>query len=140
MMRLRGCENRCESVKDNPSILVVCTQGQNRSKYLAGYLKSLGYKTDYGGVHENGFNPLAQKQVVWADIIITVRSSINEKFIDKFDHEGKRVIALEVHDNPKRYPEHAQKLIEEESWHAFQEKYVYSQLRKQIQKYLPFKK
>ena len=114
---------------------MVCTQGQNRSKYLAEYLKSKGYATDYGGVKPDGINPLTQKKVDWADIIVTVREHIKDKLLDHFESNGKEVICLEVIDNPKRFSKEAQKLAET-SWIDFQEKYVYSELRKQIEPYL----
>ncbi len=117
------------------NLLIVCTQGQNRSKYLAEYLQSKGYNTDYGGVNPEGVNPLTQEKVDWADIIITVREHIKYKFLDRFEPKGKKVIHLEVIDNPKKFPEKAQKLAEK-SWIDFQEKYVYSELRKQIEKHL----
>ncbi len=94
-----------------------------------------GYHTDYDGVNPEGFNPLNQKKVDWANIIITVREHIKDKFLDRFEPKGKNIIHLEVIDNPKRFPEKAQKLAEKD-WFAFQEKYVYSELRKQIEEHL----
>jgi predicted protein tyrosine phosphatase len=117
------------------NVLIVCTQGQNRSKYLAKYLRKKGYTTDYGGVDCEGFNPLSQEKVDWADIIVAVRERIKNKLIDRFDIKGQRVINLEVIDNPKRFDEKAQELALK-SWFDFQEKYVYSELRKQIEEYL----
>jgi predicted protein tyrosine phosphatase len=117
------------------NILIVCTQGQNRSKYLAEYLRKKGYNTDYGGIAENGFNPLSQEKVDWADVIVTVREHIKDKFLDKFEPKGKKVIHLEVPDNPKRFSKEAQ-VLAAKSWFEFQEKYVYSELRKQIEKHL----
>ena len=55
--------------------------------------------------------------------------------MDQFNPEGKMVLHLEVIDNPKRFPEKAQKLARK-SWFKFQEKYVYSKLRKQIEQYM----
>ena len=78
------------------NILIVCTQGQNRSKYLAEYLNNKGYTTNYGGVDPEGFNPLTQNQVDWADVIVAVRERIKDKLIDRFDIKGKRVINLEI--------------------------------------------
>ncbi len=117
------------------NILIVCTQGQNRSKYLAEYLKKKGYSADYGGIKPDGFNPLSQEKVDWADIIVTVREHIKDKFLDRFEIEGKEVIHLEVLDNPKRFSKEAQELAKR-SWDDFQEKYVYSELRKQIEGHL----
>jgi predicted protein tyrosine phosphatase len=112
-------------------ILIVCSQGQNRSRYLAGYLKGKGFDTDYGGVDPEGYNPLTQEQVDQSDIIIAVRAHIKDSLIERFDIKGKKVIALEVLDNPKRFSTEAQE-IAKKSWHEFQEKYVYSELRRQI--------
>jgi ubiquinone/menaquinone biosynthesis C-methylase UbiE/galactitol-specific phosphotransferase system IIB component len=117
------------------NILIVCTEGQNRSKYLAKYLQSKGHNTDYGGVKPDGANPLLQEKVDWADIIVTVREHIKYKFLDRFEPKDKKIIHLEVIDNPKRFSKEAQELAEK-SWIDFQEKYVYSELRKQIEKYL----
>ena len=116
-------------------ILVVCTEGQNRSRYLAEYLKRKGYETDFGGIKKDGFNPLIQKKVDWADMVITVREHIKDKFLHRFDPKCKKVVHLEVRDNPKRFPAEAQELAAKD-WNAFQEKYVYSELRKQVEKYL----
>ena len=65
------------------NILFVCTQGQNRSKYLAEYLKEKGYSTDYGGVKADGANPLTQEKVDWADVIVAVREHIKDKFLNR---------------------------------------------------------
>ena len=117
------------------NILIVCTQGQNRSKYLAEYLQSKGYTADYGGVKSDGLNPLSQEKVDWADVIVTIREHIKDKFLDRFEPKDKTVIHLEVLDNPKRFSKEAQELAEK-SWIKFQEKYVYFELRKQIEKHL----
>ena len=106
------------------NILIVCTQGQNRSKYLAEYLASKGYTTDYGGVNPEGYNPLTQEKVDWADIVVTVREHIKNKFLDRLEPKGKRVIHLEVIDNPKRFSQDVQELADKDWW-EFQEKYVY---------------
>lgn len=116
-------------------ILLICTQGQNRSKYLAEYLKKKGYQVKYGGVDPHGINPLNQKKVDWADVVIAVREHIKDKFLERFDAKGKKVLHLEVKDNPKRFKENARELAEKD-WFAFQEKYVYSELRKQVDKVL----
>ena len=116
-------------------ILIVCSQGQNRSKYLAKYLESKGHKAKFGGVKPDAKNPASQEQVDWADVIVAVRGHIKETFLSRFDAKGKKVIELEVIDNPKRFPQNAQKLAKV-SWFDFQEKYVYSELRKQIDTHL----
>ena len=116
-------------------ILLVCTEGQNRSKYLAGYLKEKGYEVDYGGVRQDGMNPLKQEQIDRADMIIAVREHIKDKLLERYDCAGKKVVHLEVKDNPARYTEEARALAESE-WNAFQEKYVYTELRKQVDKIL----
>ena len=117
-------------------ILCVCTQGQNRSKYLAYYLKKKGYETDYGGVDILGANPLRNSQVEWAEVIICVREKIKKLFLMEFDPEDKPVYNLEILDNPKRMGEWAIKIASKD-WDAFQEQYVYSEIRKQIEKILP---
>ncbi|MBD3355411.1 hypothetical protein GF361_05545 [Candidatus Woesearchaeota archaeon] len=116
-------------------ILVVCTQGENRSRYLAKYLKKKGYDADYAGINPKGINPITQKKVGLADMIITVRKHIKEKFLKRFKPVEKEIINLEVKDNPKRFSKEAERLAEK-SWSEFQKKYVYSELRKQIEKHL----
>ncbi|MBT4577194.1 hypothetical protein HOB91_02600 [Candidatus Woesearchaeota archaeon] len=122
------------------NILFVCTQGQNRSKYLAEYLKEKGYSTDYGGVKADGANPLTQEKVDWADVIVAVREHIKDKFLNRFELNGKELIQLEVQDNSKGYSKEAQELSDT-SWYEFQKKYVYPNLRKQIEEHISkFKK
>lgn len=117
------------------NILFVCTHGMNRSKYLAEYLREKGYTTDYGGVKEDGQNPLKQSQIEWSDIIITVRQKIKEKLLERFNVGDRKIISLEVIDNPKYFP-YEQRIIAKDSWDAFQEQFVYPKLREQIQPYL----
>ena len=112
-------------------ILLVCNQGQNRSKYLAQYLGKKGYDTDYGGIDPQGYNPLRQEQIDNADIIIAVRKHIRVKLTERYNTRGKRLYNIEVKDNPIRYPIEAQRKAEL-SWTGFQEEYVYPELRKQV--------
>jgi predicted protein tyrosine phosphatase len=116
-------------------ILFICSQGENRSKYLAEYLQSKGYSTDCGGVEPDGVNPLTQKKVDWADIIIAVREHIKEEFLERFDSKGKTIFNLEVLGDPKSFPKDAQALAKK-SLPDFQEKYIYSELRKQLNKHV----
>ena len=57
-----------------------------------------------------------------------------------FEFNGKELIQLEVQDNPKAYSKEAQELSDS-SWYEFQKKYVYPNLRKQIEEHISkFKK
>lgn len=118
-------------------VLCVCRQGQNRSKYLAEYLGAKGYVTKFGGSSATGANPVTQAQVDWADLIITVRDPIKQELIGRFPTK-KRIIGLNVYDAPERY---GAKAVEMKLAHPYeyQERYVYSELRKQVDKYLPLK-
>src|SRR3989338_10342547 len=88
-------------------ILCICAVGTNRSKYLASYLKKKGYSTRFGGVsyrEEGKYNPLKQKDVDWADILIIVRKKLLKIFKKKYKFYNKRIIVLDVTDSKDRIP------------------------------------
>jgi|SRR3989344_931073 len=131
-------------IKNNskPHILCICAVGTNRSKYLASYLKKKGYSTRFGGVsyrEEGKYNPLKQKDVDWADILIIVRKKLLKIFKKKYKFYNKRIIVLDVTDSKDRIPKEfsSLKILDNEE---FQKKWTYSQLRKAIKPYLPIKK
>ena len=60
--------------------------------------------------------------------------------MNRFELNGKELIQLEVQDNSKGYSKEAQELSDT-SWYEFQKKYVYPNLRKQIEEHISkFKK
>ncbi len=123
-------------------ILCICAKGANRSKYLAKYLRGKGYSAKFGGIEDDDsgpiINPLSQKDVDWADIIVVVRKRLKKLFKKNFKSKNKKVIALDVTDSKRLIPEqlaHLRELKHEE----FQKKWTRPQLRKAIKPYLPFK-
>ncbi len=125
-------------------ILCVCTMGENRSKYLAEYLSEKGHETRYGGVgpcriDPEPTNPVKKEDVEWAEIIVTARKKHKPILIEKYGAKGKKIICLDVTDSRKAmgeiYPEF--KKIERDE---FNRKWTYPQLKKAIEKYLPFEK
>lgn len=117
-------------------ILVVCTHGKNRSKYLAEYLIQKGYDADYAGVEQSDQKELSKKFDA-ANIIVTVHGSVRERLLQNFNIRGKRHIDLEAEDRPEFVMPERQQLSGND-WIAFQNNFVYPKLKEQIDKYLPF--
>ena len=127
----------------HPRVLCVCRMGQNRSKYLAKYLKGKGYNTRYGGVGHGRIDkiahtPINQKDVDWADIIIVVRKPLNKYLKKEYKVSKKKIIVIDVTDSRRiigeKFPELAELSREE-----LNKRWVYPQLRKAIKPYLPLK-
>ena len=114
----------------------------NRSKYLAHYLRRKGYSTTHGGVEsykenpEWKWNPLTQKKIDWAEVIIVVRERLVGDLKKKFKLKGKKIIVLDVTDSKRLAPKEFQALSHRE----FQKKWTYPQLRKAIKGCLPLKR
>ncbi len=116
--------------------------GRNRSKYLAEYLKEKGYATRYGGVgpcliDPEPTKPVNEEDFDWADLIITARKKHKPILVEKYNINENKIICLDVTDSKKFmskiYPE-----FENMERKEFNEKWTYPQLRKEIEKYLPF--
>ena len=131
-------------MKSKLRVLCVCAQGRNRSRYLANYLRNLGYSTSYGGVEafldKIGFGrELNQRQIDWADVIITMRPRHAKELRANFKVRGKKIIRLNVTDSYRtvvmEHPKYAKFLGDN-----FHKKWTYPQLRKAIKSYLPLKK
>lgn len=126
------------------NILCICTMGENRSKYFATYLRNKGYKTRWGGVgpcrvDPAPTNPVKEKDIEWADVIITARPKHELEMKKKFNIKNKKLIILDVCDSRKKigeiYPE--LNFLDKE---VFNKKWTYPQLRKSIKPYLPLEK
>ncbi len=121
-------------------VLVICSMGSNRSKYLASYLKNKGYNTRFGGIRGRlgkfPDNPFAQEDVDWADIIIVVRKKHVALLKKKYKLKNKKIIALDVTDSRKiiaqKYPK-----FNNLDFDTFQKKWTRPQLRKAIKLQLP---
>lgn len=111
-------------------ILIVCSEGRNRSKYLYDYLQQKGFEVDYGGAKLNALNPLKQEQVDWADVVITVEEPVKIEFMNKYSYSGT-IIELEVSDNP---------IPKGLSWREFNETIVHPELERQIKRKLSLDK
>lgn len=125
-------------------VLCVCTMGLNRSKYLAEYLREKGYDTRYGEIgpcriDPESKNPVKKEDIEWADIIITARKKHRPILNNNFGVKDKKIICLDLTDSRKAmgeiYPEF--KNIEQDE---FNQKWIYPQLRKEIERYLPLTK
>lgn len=116
-------------------ILVLCAFGKNRSRHLAGYLKSLGYDTDFAGTIQN--TESTQDKINEADILITVHPSVFNALEHNFYSEGKRIIKLDIEDRPEMLLSSKERL-DGQNWINFQERFVYPEIEKQINEYLPF--
>ena len=115
-------------------ILVLCAYGQNRSRYLAEYLATKGFETDFDGV-KNEDKETVQAKIAWADAVIAVTHDIHEKALASFDFTGKKVFALDVDDRPQKgflsLP-----ILTGDEWVEFQAQYVYPKLIEQANKIL----
>jgi len=125
-------------------VLCVCTMGENRSKYLAGYLKEKNYETRYGGIgpcriDPEPSNPLNPSDVEWADIIITARSKHVDSLKKNFNVGNKKIISLGVSDSRKKAAEtHPEfKKIERKKFNLI---WTYPKLREAIEPHLPLEK
>ncbi len=115
-------------------ILVLCAYGQNRSRYLAGYLSTKGHETDFDGV-KNENKDAVQEKIDWSDMVIAVTRDIHDAAQADFDLEGKKVFALDVDDRPHKIFLSLPILTGDE-WVEFQEQHVYPKLIEQANKVL----
>ncbi|MBR9705876.1 hypothetical protein GOV14_02460 [Candidatus Pacearchaeota archaeon] len=93
-----------KKVKEKVKVLCVCAKGINRSQYLAGYLKTKGYETRFGGVEgfnigEEAPNPITQQDLDWADVVIIVRERLLKIVARRFDLGDKQLVVLDVTDS-----------------------------------------
>ncbi len=117
-------------------ILCICAQGQNRSKYLAQYLRRKGYSTKFGGIEANAINPITQNKIKWADILIIVRKRLIKILKKKFPEvKKKKMIVLDVTDSKRLIPKEFAHLKELNHF-EFQKKWTRPQLRKAIKPHL----
>lgn len=118
-------------------ILILCAHGKNRSRYLAEYLATKGYETDFDGVN-NDDKKSVQEKISWADTIIAVTRDIHEKAQADFDFTEKKVFGLDVDDRPETcflsLP-----ILTGDEWVEFQHQHVYPKLTEQVNKILNLK-
>lgn len=129
--------NRSKKKKgERKKILCVCVYGLNRSRYLAKYLKNKGYNTRYGGATIEAPNPIYQRDIDWAEVIVVVRKRFVPVMKERFHIKGKKLIVLDVSDSPfTLFLEN--KKLKFLDYFNFQEKWTYPQLRKNVEMYLP---
>jgi len=124
-------------------VLTICSAGLNRSKYLAGYLRRKGYSTKFRGLEPEKYaheiNTVQQKDIDWADVIITVRPRLKKLIKKKFKIGRKELILLDVSDSRRLLPKEYEHL-KELDYLAFQKKWTRPQLRKALKPYLPLMK
>ena len=121
-------------------VLCVCLEGKNRSGYLARYLGNKGYITSFGGAKEGAKNPVLQKDINNADLIIIARQYIKNMLEERYNIKNKKFIVLEVSDEAKEYGDKAIEIFNKLGEEMFQVKYVRPNLRKQMEKHLPLNK
>jgi len=124
-------------------VLAVCSAGKNRSKYLAEYLRRQGYSTKFRGLEPEKYphikiNAVQQKEVDWADVIITVRHRLKQMVKKKFKTGKKKIIGLDVSDSLRLLPKEFSHL-KELDYISFQKKWTRPQLRKALKLHMPFK-
>lgn len=118
------------------NILVVCYFGKNRSKYLANYLEKKGYTVKFGGIVEETNNRITQGSVDSANVIIFVETRVEKSFLKRYKLGQQRAIVLDVDDRVEILAPDKKEVTPEE-WAQLQEKMVYPELERQIEKYLP---
>lgn len=111
-------------------VLVVCSYGRNRSRYLAEYLTSKNIEATFAGAREEAKE--LQEKVNAADTIVTVHPEVLERLKEKCDVSAKRLIELNVDDRPEHVLPQGKKL-DGDAWVKFQEEYVYPKLVKQVE-------
>jgi len=126
---------------DEKKILCICAKGLNRSKSLAKYLRRKGYSTRYKGVEGFGKtgeapNPLYQKHVDWADVIIIVRKRLKPIMQKTYNLTGKKLIVFDVTDSARLLPKEFSHL--KDGIEAFHKQWRRPMLRKAIKPYLLF--
>ena len=122
-------------------VLCICAKGQYRSRYLAGYLRKMGYLTKYGGNDSKRKikKEATKKDIDWADIIIIVRKRLVPIFRKRFNKTSKKIIVLNVITTEKSIPWWIAWLrkIDRPLFHRI---WTYPKLRAAIKPYLPLKK
>jgi predicted protein tyrosine phosphatase len=117
-------------------ILCVCKMGRNRSRYLAGYLASRGHKTRYAGVSRIATRPLQQEDIDWAQLVITAKGWMRDRMFERYGCKEKRIIALDVDDNPLLIgPQAIMSMILDPN-SEYQERFVYCKLRRQVKRHV----
>jgi len=111
----------------------MCAFGQNRSRFLAEYLATKGFETDYDGVNNENREDV-QRKIDWADIVISVSPDVHEQTMS-FNISGKRIFVLDVDDRPSCVLPQG-KPLDGDDWVNFQKKYVYPKLIEQVNKAL----
>ncbi len=125
------------------NVLALCSAGKNRSKYLAEYLRRQGYSTKFRGLEPEKYpntkiNGVKQKDVDWADVIITVRPRLKQVVKKKFKTGKRKIIGLDVSDSKRLLPKEFSHL-KELDYISFQKKWTRPRLRKAIKPHMPFK-
>ena len=82
-----------------PRVLAVCRFGQNRSVYLAEYLRGLGYPCDYAGV-ETDTRATLQRKIAIADVLVMVDAYVTNALANTYEISGKKLITLDIPENP----------------------------------------
>lgn len=116
-------------------ILLICNKGRTRSKYLAEYLRKKGFATKFGGISKSAQVKITKNKLDWTDKIVIVDGKVRKKFLEEYGVPKKEIIMLNVLDHPRQYPREAQEMINKVR-KKFKEKYVFPNLRRQIDKKL----
>lgn len=115
-------------------ILAICSEGINRSKYLANYLRKKGYSMKFGGIKEYAETPITLKKIEWADLIIFAQEKHKKWFEEKFGKLKKPYLIFNVRDSGNDVPENKKDLLEL-SRKDFNRKWTHPNLRKAVKKY-----
>lgn len=114
-------------------VLIVCSNGRNRSRHLKEHLRDQGIASFAMGM--NNKNRDAKRRVENAKFIICVHPEVEEVFRENHKIKEQVVICLDVDEQPTS-AETAGKRVTGEEWTQYQEEYVYPELEKQIKKYI----
>ncbi|MFH1170920.1 MAG: hypothetical protein V1778_00040 [bacterium] len=118
------------------NILVVCHWGRNRSKYVAEYLRTKGYATDFAGILDETENQVTPTRMRWAEKILVVEPSIAKELKRQFPEEKNKIVSINVDDRTAR-PGVAG--LTGDEWTRHQEEVVYPNLLQAVDRLLPFR-
>lgn len=113
-------------------ITIVGRHGNNLSRYLRDHLKEKGIRAHHVGVHLK--NGTTRNKIENAKAIIFIDSEIKKEVEIEIDITGKKVICLDVSDNPLATGD--ARSLTGEIWLEYQKNYTYPKLEESIKAHL----
>ena len=114
-------------------IVIVCSNGRNRSRFLKQHLYEKGFPSYAVGV--SGRSEATLRRLRNAKVIISVHPDIKEQLCEMHDLEGKKLITLDVEE--LTISSQKGKKMRGEDWLDYQRNTMRPELQRQINKHLP---